>query len=206
MRHGPFAGVVLATIKDFGFDDDAHVSFSKSEFVGTAGVAVGYEVFRRLRHKGFGGAFETRLFLPMDLGTLETNQGSNVYTACGSKAFLYTFDLVGYLYPFENVDLGARLMFGIEAMHATYDFDPGRNTVLYSAGPKSFDGATAAFGLGLSFGFLGHVHAVAEARWLTMSVSDEYTSEPGSDLAYKTDHNETYAPMLSFAMLVNWAS
>ena len=199
VKHGIYGSLVAATIKNLGFvDRDSNVSFRRSTFASTAGAGGGYEVVGTRGHRGAGFSAGLMMYLPMGLGTLEAGEGADPATASNVSALLYSIDFAALFYPLKNVNLGGRVVVGITGVHASYDFDPGDLEELHEAGHKHYDHVDTSVGLGACWGFVRHLHGLAEVRWVTMDGPDEDTESDGDGSLFSLE-----APMVSLGVLVD---
>jgi hypothetical protein len=208
VTHGVFGGATAATISKFGFyDRELHINFTNSNSIPTMAGCLGYEIFRKSGTRGMGAAGSFTIFTPLNLGTLKLNSDYNSFEANtfakNSKVFLYTFDLIGYLFIIPRIDLGLYGRFSLGGIYATYELDPGDLSILAKRGSKTNSGIIDDFGFGTRWFFYKHFSTMLEVRWFVMSVKDVYTGAPGSNVMYYSHHEESYAPMLSVGILIN---
>jgi hypothetical protein len=123
--------------------------------------------------------------------------------AHNSSVFLYTFDIIGYLFIIPGIDLGLYGRFSLGGVRATYELDPGNLSSFARKGSKTNNGIISDFGFGTRWFFARHFSGLLEARWFVMSVSDVYTGKPGGDVVYYSHHEEKYAPMISIGILIH---
>jgi hypothetical protein len=190
--HGFYGGAILETMKDFGFEAQ-HVHFQKSGYTWAIGGFLGYEVLTRREGPRAGAGGGIAMYKPMNLGTIA---GDSSDKAGGTSIFLYTFNLMVYIMPFESWDVAFHGMFNLGGARAKYQL--GSDT-----GSKTTTNILNEVGFGVRLPIIKHIGILVESRWRLQKVSESCSGPSAGVIRCSGDTKSSYAPAFAFSLFFN---